>query len=54
MTLSAKATLTAMKLPTVVEKDGRRYSLDIVDDATGVDLVIERQNEGGNEDEGEE
>ena len=40
MTIIAKTTLAAMKLPLVVEKDGQRYSLDIVDDAQGTDLVI--------------
>ena len=43
MTLTVKATLAAMKMPLVVEKDGQRYSLDIADDAQGVDLVIERK-----------
>ena len=42
MTIIAKTTLAAMKMPLVVEKDGQRYSLDIADDAQGVDLVIER------------
>ena len=42
MTVTAKATLVAMKLPLVVEKDGQRYVLDIADDADGVDLVIQR------------
>ena len=45
MTLSVKTTLAAMKMPPVVEKDGQRYSLDIVDDDQGIDLVIERQVE---------
>ena len=40
MTLTVKATLAAMKLPAVVEKDGHRYSLDIADDEQGTDLVI--------------
>ena len=43
MTIIAKTTLAAMKMPLVVEKDGQRYSLDIADDAQGVDLVIERK-----------
>ena len=43
MTLSVKTTLAAMKMPVVVEKDGQRYSLDIADDAQGVDLVIEKK-----------
>ena len=43
MTVIAKTTLAAMKMPLVVEKDGQRYSLDIADDAQGVDLVIERK-----------
>ena len=42
MTMTVKTTLVAMKLPLVVEKDGQRYSLDIADDADGVDLVIEK------------
>ena len=32
-----------MKMPLVVEKDGQRYSLDIVDDDQGVDLVLEKE-----------
>ena len=43
MTLTVKTTLAAMKMPLVVEKDGQRYSLDIADDAQGVDLVIEKK-----------
>jgi len=42
MTLTTKATLVAMRMPLVVEKDGQRYSLDIADDAEGVDLVVDR------------
>ena len=49
MTVIAKTTLAAMKMPLVVEKDGQRYSLDIADDAQGVDLVIERKEAQGNE-----
>ena len=45
MTIIAKTTLAAMKMPLTVEKDGQRYSLDIVDDEQGVDLVVERQVE---------
>ena len=37
MTIIAKTTLAAMKMPLVVEKDGQRYSLDIADDAQGLD-----------------
>ena len=47
MTIIAKTTLAAMKMPLTVEKDGQRYSLDIVDDAEGVDLVIERDQGSG-------
>ena len=43
MTLTVKTTLAAMKMPLTVEKDGQRYSLDIVDDAQGLDLVVERE-----------
>ena len=43
MTLTVKATLAAMKMPLVVEKDGQRYSLDIVDDDQGIDLVLEKE-----------
>ena len=55
MTIIAKTTLAAMKMPLVVEKDGQRYSLDIADDAQGVDLVIERNPPtpaGASEDKG--
>ena len=45
MTITAKTTLAAMRMPLVVEKDGRRYSLDIVDDAQGTDLVITKEEE---------
>ena len=47
MTLTVKTTLAAMKMPLTVEKDGQRYSLDIVDDAEGVDLVVERDQGSG-------
>ena len=43
MTLTVKTTLAAMKMPQVVEKDGRRYSLDIADDEQGPDLVITKE-----------
>ena len=43
MTLTVKATLAAMKMPLVVEKDGVRYKCDIVDDDQGVDLVLEKE-----------
>ena len=33
------------KMPLVVEKDGQRYSIDIADDAEGVDLVITKNEE---------
>ena len=45
MTITAKTTLAAMKMPLVVEKDGQRYSLDIADDEEGVDLVITKEEE---------
>ena len=45
MTIIAKTTLAAMTMPLVVEKDGQRYSLDIADDAQGVDLVITKEAE---------
>ena len=45
MTITAKTTLAAMKLPAVVEKDGVRYTCDIVDDEQGVDLVLEKEVE---------
>ena len=47
MKLTAKTTLAAMKMPLTVEKDGRRYSLDIADDEQGVDLVLEREQASG-------
>ena len=43
MTIIAKTTLAAMKMPLTVEKDGQRYSLDIADDEQGVDLVITKE-----------
>ena len=43
MTIIAKTTLAAMKMPLVVEKDGQRYSLDIADDDQGIDLVLEKE-----------
>ena len=46
MTIIAKTTLAAMKMPLTVEKDGQRYSLDIVDDEQGVDLVITKEEVG--------
>ena len=58
MTIIAKTTLAAMKMPLVVEKDGQRYSLDIVDDAQGTDLVITKEEQdpptpsGASEDKG--
>ena len=45
MTIIAKTTLAAMKVPLTVEKDGQRYSLDIVDDEEGTDLVIVKEEE---------
>ena len=45
MTLTVTTKLSALKLPVVVEKDGQRYSLDIVDDAQGTDIVIEKEVE---------
>ena len=45
MTLSVTTKLSALKMPLTVEKDGQRYSLDIVDDAQGTDIVIEKQEE---------
>ena len=45
MTVTATAKLAAMKMPLVVEKDGQRYSIDIADDAEGVDLVITKNEE---------
>ena len=46
MTIIAKTTLAAMRMPLTVEKDGQRYSLDIVDDEEGVDLVITKEEAG--------
>ena len=43
MTLTVTTKLSALKLPAVVEKDGVRYTCDIVDDDQGIDLVVERQ-----------
>ena len=45
MTIIAKTTLAAMKMPLTVEKDGQRYSLDIADDEQGTDLVIKKEEE---------
>ena len=45
MTLTVTTKLSAMKMPLTVEKDGQRYSLDIVDDAQGTDLVITKEEE---------
>ena len=45
MTLTVKTTLSALKLPVVVEKNGQRYSLDIATDAEGTDLVIQKEEE---------
>ena len=45
MTLTVTTKLSAMKMPLTVEKDGQRYSLDIVDDAQGTDIVIEKEVE---------
>ena len=45
MTLTATTKLSALKLPTVVEKDGVRYTCDIVDDDQGIDLVLEKEVE---------
>ena len=45
MTIIAKTTLAAMKVPLTVEKGGQRYSLDIVDDEEGTDLVIVKEEE---------
>ena len=52
MTLTVTTKLAAMKMPLTVEKDGQRYSLDIVDDAEGVDLVVEREEGTGNGEQG--
>ena len=35
--------LKALKLPLVVEKSGVKYTLDIADDADGIDLVINKE-----------
>ena len=45
MTLTVTTKLSALKLQAVVEKDGQRYSLDIVDDDQGLDLVLEREGQ---------
>ena len=45
MTLTVTTKLSALKLPAVVEKDGVRYTCDIVDDEQGVDLVLEKEEE---------
>ena len=45
MTITVKTTLSALKLPAVVEKDGVRYKCDIVDDGQGIDLVLEKEVE---------
>ena len=45
MTLTVKTTLAAMKMPLTVEKDGRRYTVDIADDEEGTDLVVTREEE---------
>ena len=45
MTIIAKTTLAAMKMPLTVEKDGQRYSLDIADDEQGLDLVITKEED---------
>ena len=45
MTIIAKTTLAAMKMPLVVEKDGQRCSLDIADDEQGTDLVITKEEQ---------
>ena len=52
MTLSVTTKLSALKLPTVVEKDGVRYKCDIVDDDQGIDLVVEREEGTGNGEQG--
>ena len=52
MTLTATTKLSALKLPTVVEKDGVRYTCDIVDDDQGIDLVVEREEGTGNGEQG--
>ena len=45
MTLTVTTKLSALKMPLTVEKDGQRYSLDIVDDDQGLDLVLEREGQ---------
>ena len=45
MTLTVTTKLSALKMPLTVEKDGQRYSLDIVDDEQGIDLVLEREEQ---------
>ena len=45
MTIIAKTTLAAMKMPLTVEKDGQRYSLDIAVDELGTDIVITKEEE---------
>ena len=45
MTLTVTTKLSALKLPAVIEKDGVRYTCDIVDDEQGVDLVLEKEVE---------
>ena len=52
MTIIAKTTLAAMKMPLTVEKDGQRYSLDIADDEQGTDLVITKEEGTGNGEQG--
>ena len=52
MTIIAKTTLAAMKMPLTVEKDGQRYSLDIADDEQGTDLVITKEGGTGNGEQG--
>ena len=52
MTIIAKTTLAAMKMPLTVEKDGQRYSLDIADDEQGTDLVIVKEEGTGNGEQG--
>ena len=52
MTIIAKTTLAAMKMPLTVEKDGQRYSLDIADDEEGLDLTVERERGTGNGERG--
>ena len=52
MTLTVTTKLSALKLPAVVEKDGVRYTCDIVDDEQGVDLVLERDQGSGIRDQG--